>query len=79
MWAWHAGDMGWGWWFVGPLMMLAVWGAVIWLAYALFARPRRDGESRLTPREIAERRLASGEIDEAEYDRIVAKLGGRST
>ena len=79
MWAWHAGDMGWGWWFVGPLMMLAFWGAVIWLVYALFAGNRRDRGRPESPCEIAARRLASGEIDESEYDRIVAKLGGRST
>ncbi|HKI82885.1 MAG TPA: SHOCT domain-containing protein [Candidatus Krumholzibacteria bacterium] len=79
MWYWHSADMGWGWWIVGPLMMLLFWGGVIWLLFALFSGRRRDSDvsrgSRFeNPREIAKRRLASGEITEAEYDRIISKL-----
>ena len=79
MWAWHAGDMGWGWWVAGPLMMLVFWGAVIWLVYALFAGSRRSDDRRATPREIAERRLASGEIDQVEFQRIIDALGRGGT
>ena len=74
MWAWHAEDMGWGWWIAGPAMMLLSWGAVIWLVYSLFAAPRREPARQLTQREIAERRLASGEIDETEFDHVVQKI-----
>ena len=79
MWAWHTADMGWGWWVFGPLMMLAFWGGIIWLFYALFTSQRRGserqpGQERIAPRDIAKRRLASGDIDEAEFDRIMKKL-----
>jgi putative membrane protein len=54
------------------LGMLVFWGLVIWAGYLLIttlARTDRPIASREGPREILERRLASGEIDVDEYRR----------
>ena len=57
--------------------MIAFWGLVIWAVYALIAsatrRPdnRPDGEHRAADaRRILDERLARGEIDTAEYQRL---------
>lgn len=73
MWTMHD---GFGWWAVmGGFGMIAFWAAIIFLVVAL---TRERSSSRPEPREdpasIAGLRLARGEIDEAEYDRILAKL-----
>jgi putative membrane protein len=55
------------------ISMIAFWGAVIWAIYALFTRSvrRPDRERRnADPRQILDERLARGEIDTAEYQRL---------
>jgi putative membrane protein len=53
--------------------MIAFWGLVIWAVHALFAgaarRPGRDPRGS-DPRRILDERLARGEIDTAEYQRL---------
>jgi putative membrane protein len=55
--------------------MIVFWGLLIWAVYALISTARRpsldrdDGESD-DARKILDRRLARGEIDEAEYQRL---------
>jgi putative membrane protein len=85
---WHMSD-GWGWWMVfGWIWMLGFWLLVIWAVTAIAGR-RRDshdagqrGEAKPvahrepSAREILDRRYASGEIDDAEYDRRRARLDG---
>lgn len=68
---WHMGD-GWGWWMVfGWLWMVAFWGLIIWAVYAI-TRPREPGTGAgargATAMEILERRYASGEINDQEFE-----------
>ncbi len=73
--AWHGIDMAWGWWVIGPLMMVLFWGAIIWLIAALVrGNAQRDASHRGSPTEIARRRYASGEIDEREYEKLIGHL-----
>jgi uncharacterized membrane protein len=59
-----------GWWMLfGGLLSVVFWGAVIYLLVALVRETPRAGRGE-EPIEIAKRRYASGEIDEAEYERI---------
>src|SRR5215207_8987961 len=74
-WGMHDGDVGFGWWLVLTLGMLALWGAVI----AVVVGAPRGGASSSAPasappsdpsaREILDRRLADGTIDVEEYER----------
>ena len=73
MWGYSWG-VGWGWMVLGSLMMVAFWGAIIWLLYLLIRGASRDDHRSEDARSIAARRLARGEITPDEYDRIVAKL-----
>ncbi|MGA0276076.1 MAG: SHOCT domain-containing protein [Dehalococcoidia bacterium] len=70
MWGWHA-EMGWGWWLVGPLMMIGFWGGVIWLVASLVRRPPGSSKS---PIDVARERYANGDIDESEFQTIVRNL-----
>lgn len=73
MWGYNWG-VGWGWMLMGSIMMIAFWGAVIWLFYLLVRGSARSGDRSEDPRTIAARRLASGQITPEEYDRIIAKI-----
>lgn len=77
MWGWHY-DMGWGsgWWVIGPVMMVLFWGGLFWLlAFAVRGREQVAGVERTEDAfQIAARRFAAGEIDEAEYRRIRESL-----
>lgn len=68
MWSHNGWD---GWWFFMPLVMVAFWAVVIWIAVSLVgtrpgaAPPERDRPA--TPEEILAERFARGEIDDADY------------
>jgi uncharacterized membrane protein len=66
MWWWH-GDGGWSWLLMVAWMAL-FWGGVLW-AFATMLRPRPAKDD---PDTVLRRRLASGEIDEAEFARVRA-------
>ena len=72
----HNWGFGWGWMAFGMIMMVAFWGALIWLfvelARSAGGRPRGDDDARA----IADRRLARGEITPDEHERILARLKG---
>lgn len=72
---WHM-DVGSGWWILGPLMMIVFWGGLFWLFSGVIRqRPVAPNEDTgISAKEIAARRFASGEIGEAEYDRMMARL-----
>jgi putative membrane protein len=76
MWS-HNWSLGWGWTLFGSIMMVAFWGALVWLFVELArgagpgSRTRDEG-----PKEIADRRLARGELTLEEHERIVARLKG---
>jgi putative membrane protein len=68
------GDVGWmpsmqGGWMLAIWLLLVV--AAVWLVMALL---RRDARPRETPRQILQRRLASGEITPQEYHERMALL-----
>jgi putative membrane protein len=53
--------------------MIVFWGLVIWAVYALITtarKPSRDRDEDGGARRILDERLARGEIDEAEYQRL---------
>lgn len=79
MW-WSHGDWGWGAWLVMSLGMVGVWAALIW-AVLVMVRAGTGGVSppESTAEDILARRLARGEIDEAEYCRRLDALHGRPT
>ena len=70
---WYGGH--WAWW-QGGLMwlgMIAFWGLLIWAVYAVITNlTRKPGtnDSGDDPRRLLDRRLARGEIDAAEYQRL---------
>ena len=73
---WYDGMNGGGW-----ILMIVFWvgliGAIVWAGARLFAQPGpvdHSGEAGERPREILERRLASGEIDAETYDALREKL-----
>ena len=73
---WHYYE-GFGWWMVFPgVAMLLFWGGLLWLAANVFRGPGgdRNRHSGDDARDIADRRLASGDIGEDEYERITEKL-----
>ena len=70
MWWWHEG--GAAAWLLMTVGMVAFWGIVIWAGVTL---ARRDVAPSERPQETLDRRLASGEIDESEYRRLVAVIG----
>jgi putative membrane protein len=69
-------DVGWGWWMFGSVMMLSFWGLVAWAIVSLVRvqEPRSSNTAPDSPREIADRRFAAGEIDADEHRRIVEQL-----
>jgi putative membrane protein len=78
---WNGG--GWPFWEVALMWagMIAFWGLLIWAVYALVTSATRrhgpgpgDGDAR----QILDGRLARGEIDTEEYQRLHDVLAGRS-
>jgi len=78
---WYMGD-GWGWWMLfGSLMMIGFWAAVIWVVAALARRPEdRVGapppRAEPTALEVLERRYASGELSDEEFEAKKRRLAG---
>jgi putative membrane protein len=82
---WDNGMDGGGWWWIPMMiMMIAFWGALIWLAVALIRRPNHSSGSAApdltaqppapsprvpTAQEILAERLARGEIEPDDYRR----------
>jgi putative membrane protein len=65
----------WPFWEVGLMWvgMVAFWGFLIWAVYALITSATRRpdaGQRSEDPRQILDGRLARGEIDTAEYQRL---------
>ena len=64
MWGWH---MGWWWWAMAPVMV-AFWGALVWLAVTL-VRGGRAAEGTAEAERILAERYARGELEPEEYRR----------
>lgn len=81
----HSADWGWGWWVLMSIGMIAFWALVIYAIvwFVRGGRPPADTETGPaplapeSPEEILKRRLARGEIDVDEYERLLALLHGR--
>jgi putative membrane protein len=82
---WYGG--GWAWWQAGLMWiaMIAFWALLIWAVYALVTGiARRPGEAKQpegqagSAQRILDERLARGEIDTEEYQRLRDVLGGGS-
>ncbi len=77
MWGIHEG-MGW-WWVFGGMWMLAFWAIIIGLVVWGVKQFTGGGEANRTPGdtplEIAQKRLARGEITREEFDQIKIGLG----
>ena len=88
---WYGG--GWAWWQAGLMWvgMIAFWALLIWAVYAAVksitirdaGQPEPGGRRQAAgPRRILDERLARGEIDTEEYQRLrdaLASGEGRST
>jgi len=69
----HMHGIGWGWWLVMSIGMVAFWGlviyAIVWLVRGQPSQPP-DQRPRERPEEVLKRRLAEGEISIDEYNRL---------
>ena len=68
-WGMH-GDVGWGWMLSMMVMMVLIWGAIIfvvvWLVRGAFSGQQRGRNE--SPLEILERRFAEGDISREDYE-----------
>lgn len=71
---WHMNDLGWAWWLVMSVGMVAFWALVIygvfWLARSAGPRGPDEQPPRESPDDLLKRRLAAGEISVEEYERL---------
>ena len=77
MWGMHDGM---GWWFLyGGVSMAVFWalviGVIIWAASRFTSRNPENNEEAESPLDIAKKRLARGEINEDEFEKIVSLVG----
>ena len=84
---WHdMNDVGWGWWLVMSVGMVAFWGlliyGVVWLVRGATSQglqaPQAHAPSE-SPQHVLKRRLAAGEISVEEYERLRAVLDDEPT
>lgn len=75
------GNDGWGWMVLMPLLWAVLIGLVVWGVLRLAQTDRSAGPVGRahdeSPREVLDRRFASGEIDGETYGRMRAQLTGR--
>ena len=73
MWGNHEG-MGW-WWIFGSVWMVLIWAAIISLVVWVTKKLSTDRkEPHETPLEIAQIRLARGEINKKQYEVLIDSL-----
>lgn len=77
---WYGG--GWAWWQAGLMWagMIAFWGLLLWAVYAVITSVTRrpgtgPGHGSKDARQILDERLARGEIDPEEYQRLRDLIG----
>ncbi|AXY49205.1 SHOCT domain-containing protein [Rhodococcus ruber] len=80
----YGNGVGWGWMMLMPLLWIVLIGVIVWAVVSLTRRPtdrtadpRHRAAPRETPREILDRRFASGEIDAEAYTQARAHLADR--
>lgn len=71
-------SLGWGWWLVMSIGMLAFWFlllyGILWLARGGLSAEKPDESPSQTPEQILKRRLAQGELSIEEYRRLTEAL-----
>ena len=69
---WHMDNVGWAWWVLMSIGMVAVWGLLIYAIYMVLRgpAPERTGNSPEPPEVTLQRRLAAGEISLDEYEQL---------
>jgi putative membrane protein len=71
---WHTYDVGWGWWLLMMVGMVAFWGLVIYgivvVARGAGASARPPSTPTEPPQLVLKRRLAAGEITVEEYEAL---------
>lgn len=76
----HMHGIGWGWWLVMSIGMVAFWGlaiyAIVWLVRGQPSQPP-DHRPRERPEEVLKRRLAEGEISIDEYNQLQETIQAR--
>lgn len=89
MWYWANGVHWWGW-VIGFVGMVAFWALVIWAIWYVVAGVTRrptdsrpdshpDSQHRPDAKRILDERLARGEIDAEEYERVRDLITGQSS
>jgi putative membrane protein len=68
--------IGWGWWLVMSIGIVAFWGLVIYAIILLIRSPSHEGaeQSGESPEQVLKRRLAQGELSIDEYRQLQATL-----
>lgn len=72
--------IGWGWWLVMSIGMVAFWALVVYgVVFLIRGQPadRREAAQE-SPEQILKRRLAEGEISIGEYERLHATIHPQS-
>ena len=72
-------DVGWGWWLLMSVGMVAFWALVLYGVFVLVRKPGSTapgGPPPESPENILKRRLAAGEISVEEYERLQRALDG---
>ena len=76
---WYSGTgMHWWGWFLSFVLMIAFWGVIVWAVWYFvtsFTR-RPEPPQHDVPKAILDERLARGEIDAQEYQRLLEVLQG---
>jgi putative membrane protein len=71
-------NIGWGWWIVMAIVILAFWAFVIygiaWLLHGGLTSEQQPDATPESPKAILRRRLAQGEISIEEYTRLLDTL-----
>ena len=79
----YDGDSGhWGWMLVSMIVTMVFWVGLVWIIARLIVDSKKRIETPTTPHEpdaltVLQRRYASGELDDAEYERRRQVLIGK--
>jgi putative membrane protein len=78
MWYWGNGGHWWGM-LIGAVVMVAFWGVIIWAIWYFVTAGTRQPDQGTRPddaKRILDERLARGEIDAGEYQRLLDVMSG---
>ena len=69
---WHMDNVGWAWWLLMSIGMVAFWGLLIYAVVVLVRGSAEKDDSRPSepPQTVLKRRLAAGEISVDEYEQL---------